>query len=249
MSDAYVDDIRLGDGSELYLVHPKQPNGAAVLFLHWFDEAPNANRAQFLDEAKTLAAVGVTSALPQLAFPWHSAPTDAEDDLRRIEAEVGKLREACALLDESEGVERIGLVGHDFGAMHGMQLFGNVALNCAVVIAAVPRWSDWFLPFWRIASDRYDYMRQLSHFDPITAVGRADMPLLFQFGNADFYIAPMTAQELYAAAPEPKQMVSYESGHAMESEDIRDERLRFLAEHLSLDLTRTQRKNPRAPTL
>lgn len=229
-----VDDVRLDGGSELYLVRPKVSSGAGVLFLHWFDEAPNANRTQFLDEAQQLAALGVSSALPQLVFPWQSSPIDADNDLRRIEAEAGKLREAYALVAEADGVERIAMVGHDFGGMHGMQLFGNVALTCAVMIATTPRWSDWFLPFWPIESDRYDYMRQLGEVDPIAAVSRANMPILFQFGTADFYIAQMTARELYAAAPDPKQMISYESGHAMDHQDIREDRLHFLTENLDL---------------
>lgn len=237
MSVFTVDDIRLGDGSEMYLVSPLRSTGAAILFLHWFDEAPNANRTQFLDEAKTLAGLGVTSALPQLAFPWASPPTDTERDLRRIESEVEKLREVQILLEGLEGVEELALVGHDFGAMYGMQLFGEAELSCAVLVAPTPRWSDWFLPFWAIESDRYDYMRGLSNVDPITALSRADTPLLFQFGNADFYISAMTAHELYSAAPEPKQMISYESGHAMNDAKIRADRMEFLARNLDLDGT------------
>lgn len=236
MSGFEVEDSRLSDGSELYLVQPSRQDGVGILFLHWFDEAPNANRTQFLEEAKVLANLGVTSALPQLAFPWKSPPTDTDSDMERIEAEVARIREAYDLLRE-RGAERVALVGHDFGAMHGMLLFGEVPLTCAVLIAPTPRWADWFLPFWPIESDRYDYMRSLGRLDPIAAVVRADMPLLFQFGDSDFYIAQMTARELFAKAPDPKQMVNYDSGHAMEGDDIRADRLNFLASNLGLDPT------------
>lgn len=68
----------------------------AVLYLHWFDEAPNANRTRFVDEARELTQLGVTSLLPQLMFPWASAPADAGTDLRRIEDERSALRAALA---------------------------------------------------------------------------------------------------------------------------------------------------------
>ena len=125
MVDFEVEDGRLSDGSELYLVRAAQPSGVGVLFLHWFDEAPNANRTQFLEEAKALARFGVSSVLPQLGFPWATPPTDIESDLAEIEKEANRVREAYDLL-QCGGVDRIGLVGHDFGAMHGMLLFGEV---------------------------------------------------------------------------------------------------------------------------
>ena len=119
-------------------------------------------------------------------------------------------------------------------------------LDCAVLIAPTPRWADWFLPFWPISSDRYDYMRRLHNVDPITAISKADAPLLFQFGDADFYIAAMTARELYAAAPDPKQMINYSTGHAMDNETIQADRLNFLAANLDLTgIARTSRLHRR----
>lgn len=222
------------NGIELYLVRPTNPVGAGVMFLHWFDEAPNANRSQFLEEAEALAQAGVTSVLPQLTFPWHAPPTDTEGDLTRIREEVARLHDVYSLLASTDAVDpsRLALVGHDFGAMHGMALFGETDLACAVLIAATPRWSDWFLRFWPIESDRYDYMSAMSRVDPISTVSQADCPLLFQFGTDDFYIAPMTGLELFQAAPEPKQLLSYDADHAMGPTQIRDDRLGFLAESL-----------------
>ena len=47
-----------------YLVGPESPAtdpGPALLAWHWFDtEAPDGDRTQFLDEAVTLAGLGVT---------------------------------------------------------------------------------------------------------------------------------------------------------------------------------------------
>lgn len=94
-------------------------DGAAVLYLHWFDEAPNANRTQYLEEVTRLAEVGVVSLLPQLTFPWHSVPTDTDRDLGRIKSEREFLHAAHVVLSDTKGVDanRIAVVGHDFGAM------------------------------------------------------------------------------------------------------------------------------------
>ncbi len=236
MAQSRTDEIDI-DGDEAYLVRPMVATGGAILFLHWFDEAPNANRSQFLAEAQDLAQRGVTSLLPQLTFPWRSPPSDTENDLRRIEEEISRLEGACETLVATEGVDasRLVLVGHDFGAMHGMGLFGRVDLAGAVLIAPTPRWSDWFLTFWPIESDRWDYMRALHPVDPIATVGAAACPLLFQFGTTDFYIAPMTGQELFHAAPEPKELERYETGHSMDLGAIRMDREAFIARALGLD--------------
>lgn len=240
MAEHTVEDNRDDDGSEWYLVRPAELTGAAVIFLHWFDEAPNANRGQFLEEAMSLADSGVTSVLPQLTFPWHEPPTETDHDLAQIRAEMGRLRATHNRLSSLDGVDpsRVALVGHDFGAMHGMTLFGVVDLASAVLIAPTPRWSDWFLRFWPISSDRYDYMRALSVVDPISTVTGADCPILFQFGKEDFYIAPMTGLELVEAAPEPKEQISYQTDHEMISPDARADRTRFLIETLGLDKER-----------
>jgi dienelactone hydrolase len=236
MSNGHVvEDLQLADGSEFYLVRPQDtPIGSGLIFLHWFDEAPNADRTQYLEEAATLAASGVVSALPQLSFPWRAPPTDADSDLARIDEEAVRVLQVHDALMSVPGVDRsrVGLVGHDFGAMHGALLFGEVELAAAVLIAPTPRWPDWFLRFWPITGDRFDYMRQLSAVDPITRIPEADCPLLFQFGSHDFFIAPMTGLELFGAAPEPKTILTYETGHSMDEPGIKAERGSFLAESL-----------------
>ncbi|MGB7860601.1 MAG: hypothetical protein WBM90_08900 [Acidimicrobiia bacterium] len=236
---ALVEDSRSSAGREHYLVRPPgSANGAAVLYLHWFDEAPNANRSQYLEEAKQLAELGVVSLLPQLAFPWHSAPSDIDSDLTRIRAEVEYLSAAYQLLAGAEDVDstRIGVVGHDFGAMYGMLLLGVFEPGCAVLVAATPRWADWFLRFWPVDSDRFDYMRSLHEVDPITVLEVAKCPLLFQFGKQDFYIAAMTGLELYEAAPDPKRMLSYDTGHEMDGDEIMTDRVGFLSERLGFTI-------------
>lgn len=234
-----VDDVTTADGHELFLVAPvAAPVGPGLIFLHWFDEAPNANRTQYLDEARQLARQGVVSILPQLSFPWHEIPRDIEHDRWCIEGEVSFLNEVHGLLTGVDGVEanRVAVVGHDFGAMYATLLIRSIGVRCAVLVAPTPRWSDWFLPFWPIESDRFDYMRALHPFDPIVALTEISCPVLFQFGTDDFYIAPMTGSEIYQAANEPKQLSRYPATHAMDLDEIGADRMTFLVEHLALDV-------------
>jgi pimeloyl-ACP methyl ester carboxylesterase len=236
VSDPRVTDLTFGDGGEAYLVEPADGGaGGAVLFLHWFDpEAPDGNRTQFLEEAKELArADGAVSLLPQGRFPWSSAPSDSEADVARIRAEVDTLCDALDLLASRDDVQpgRIGLVGHDFGAMHGTILAAeDDRIAAAVLIAAVPRWGDWFLPFWPIRGDRHDYLRALAAVDPITRVAElAPRPVCFQFARDDFFIAQMTGLEFHSAAGDPKELHAYDGAdHAMRIAQARVERAAFL---------------------
>jgi pimeloyl-ACP methyl ester carboxylesterase len=239
---ARTHDFRIEDDAEAYLVEPVGGGtGAALLFLHWFDtEAPDGNRTQFLPEAEALARDhGVVSILPQGRFPWAGAPTDAEADAARIRAEVERHRAALDVLAERPDVDagRIGLVGHDFGAMHGTILAAEDArLAAAVLIAATPRWGDWFLPFWPIAGDRYDYLRVLDPLDPISRIGElSPRPVCFQFARGDFFIASMTGLEFHNEAGDPKELHAYEADHGVRVPEARSDRVAFLSEHLRLD--------------
>ena len=241
LDGARIHDLRLADAGEAYLVEPMDGGrGAAVVFLHWFDtEAPDGNRTQFLDEAVALAREhGVVSILPQGRFPWAEAPTDVEADSRRIRAEVAGHRRAVDLLAARGDVEegRLGLVGHDFGAMHGIVLAAeDERIVSAVVIAATPRWGDWFLPFWPIAGDRWDYLRAMHSLDPVTRIGDlAPRPVCLQFAKGDFYIADMSGLELHRAAGEPKEIHAYPADHAVRDPQARVDRMAFLVRTLDL---------------
>jgi pimeloyl-ACP methyl ester carboxylesterase len=239
---ARVDDIVVADGREAFLVAPRAGGrGAGVLFLHWFDtEAPDGDRTQFLAEAEQLARDhGVVSVLPQGRFPWAGAPTDGATDAERIRAEVEAHRAALDVLAARTDVDesRIALVGHDFGAMHGTLLAADdPRIAAAVLIAATPRWGDWFLPFWQIAGNRHDYLRALAPLDPISRVGDlSPRPVCFQFARSDFFIASMTGLEFHGAAADPKELHAYEADHGMRVPEAASDRRAFLAAHIGLD--------------
>lgn len=241
-----VRDIRLdapaGDTIEVFLIEPAVIDARSprpgILFAHWFDtEAPNGNRTEFVDEAVDWARRHRAAAiLPQLTFPWSGDPTGSAADGERIVAEVTRLRRCLDLLAARPAVDagRIAVVGHDFGGMHAI-LLGPVDRRAAayVLIAAVPRWGDWFLPFWIIDEDRVDYLRGMRPFDPIEHIGKvAPARVLLQFGERDFFIAPMTGLELRRAGGDGVELKAYEAEHDMAVPDALADRTAFLEEVL-----------------
>ena len=249
---ALIRDIRLspppgGDAAgpiEAYLVEPEIVDARTprpgLLFAHWFDsEAPNGNRTEFLDEAADWARRHRAAAiLPQLTFPWAADPTGSDADAERIVAEVTRLRRCLDLVVARPAVEavRLGVVGHDFGGMHAALLATVDRRPVAyVLVAAVPRWGDWFLPFWPIEEDRIDYLRAIRPLDPIKHVGAAaPARILFQFGRHDFYIAPMTGREFARAAGDAAELKAYDAEHDMALPEIVADRTAFLERELRL---------------
>ncbi len=247
---ALVDDVVYDapDGSEVaaYLVRSERPTGTApgtragILMWHWLDsEAPDGNRTQYLDEAAALARAGAVCLLPQGRFPWSAPPSGSEPDRAAIRAEVGRLRAGLDLLAERPDVDRgrLGVVGHDFGGMYAtLAAAEEDRLKALVLVAATPRWGDWFLTFWDFDEDRIDYLRAMRPLDPIERIGRVSpAAVLFQFGKRDFYIAAMSGLEFHGSAPDDSELLTYDAGHDMRLPEIRADRAAFLARVLGLD--------------
>lgn len=244
---ARIDDVVFtgldGLDVEAYLVHPTGSGAvdarAGIVMWHWLDsEAPDGNRTQYLDEAAELAVAGAVCLLPQGRFPWSAPPTGSLHDTAAIGAEVGRLRAGLDLLAARPDVDagRLGVVGHDFGGMIAtLVAAGEDRLKALVVVAATPRWGDWFLVFWDLGEDRIDYLRAMRPIDPIEAVGRsAPATVLFQFGRQDFYIAAMSGLEFHGAGPAGSELLTYDTGHDMRLPEIRADRSAFLARVLGL---------------
>ncbi len=109
-----------------YLVKPHGEGPfAGVIYLHWLG-AGNSTRAQFLDEAVAMAQRGAIGLLVQGYFPWMANPAGDERDRPLITGQVAELRRAIDFLLVQPGVDpdRLGFVGHDFGATYGGTLAG-----------------------------------------------------------------------------------------------------------------------------
>ena len=210
---------------------------AGILFLHWLGEH-HSDRTQFLSEARGYAQAGVRCLLPAGRLPWGPDPVDPGTDIANLEIEQARLGVALDRL--AKGLPKgtpLALVGHDFGAMHGLVLAARrSSFKAAVLIAATPRWGDWFLRFWKVDADRFDYLRRLAPYDPVTLAPQLRAKTLWQFSERDYFIAPMSAVELARAAPhdgEPR-IEWYGADHAMRSSRARAARRRFLDAELRL---------------
>ncbi len=62
----------------------------------------------------------------------------------------------------------------------------------------------------------------MAPLDPVKFIGAAVGPVLMQFGKSDHYVPEAKANEFFAAAKEPKQILWYESGHGLNDDAIKD---------------------------
>lgn len=249
--DVEFDGAKGDERVQAYLVRPAAPgepaprSRAAILYVHWFDPSqPDSNRTQFLGEAKAMAGRGVVSLLVSTfwsdpaRYDRRTWQTDFDNTLRQVRS----LRRALDILVAQPGVdpERVALVGHDYGAMHGaVAAAGDPRIKALVFIAGAPRFPDWYsfgsatgVPK---GADRGNWQRQFAAIDPINVIGLSSARFFLQFGEQDFYTPRRAFVALYEATSEPKRLATYESEHEMRHAIIRHDRDTWLAEQLRLE--------------
>lgn len=235
-----------GRGVRAYLVTPvevgRSQRSAAVLFLH---PGPGS-RATFLAEAVALAGMGAVSLLvdapwaDSTAAAWGQAVTDPEEAVREHIRTVIDLRRGLDLLLARKDVDpdRIGFVGHSFGALIGAVLAGvDRRLRAAVLMAGTGRFADVAavnLP--DLQGEKFEhYRRTLAELDPAVWVGRAaPAALFFQAALRDEFFTEEQAREFFEQANEPKSLEWYDAGHLLD-EAARRDRVAWLAGQLALE--------------
>jgi dienelactone hydrolase len=228
-----------------YLVRPAWRNGpyAGVLFGHWYDYAPNSNRTEFLNEAIAFARQGVVSVLPNMLwssqqwFPQRSW----KDDFASTVGQARDLRRSLDLLLAQGGIDpnRIAVVGHDFSAMHAALVAAvETRVKAWVLIAGTTRWANWYLfgaadgvP---TGAARAAYLAELAPIDPINTIGHTSAPVMFQFGEQDFFTPRDNFMRFYRASSKASRIATYASEHAMTASPIRLDRRLWLSEQLEL---------------
>jgi len=243
--DALVRDITFvpaGQPVKACLVSPAAKMSAphaAILYVHWLGEPKTTNRTEFLDEAVALADRGVVSLLVDTMWAepkWYSRRVPEEDYDRSVR-QVIELRRAMDLLLAQPGIDlqRVALVGHDFGAMYGMIASAqDRRAKTYVFMAAVPRLVDWFL-FQQQPRDLEAYKKQLAALAPVSFVSElAPASLFFQFANHDKYVSAAQATEFYAAAAPRKHMATYEAEHDLHTPEVASDRVAWLKRELNL---------------
>jgi fermentation-respiration switch protein FrsA (DUF1100 family) len=160
------------------------------------------------------------------------------DDIQNSIEEVVNIRRAIDLLLSLPNIDadRFALVGHDFGGMYGV-LAGSLDLRPThyVVMAATPRFPDWYLYGPRMEGEARDiFIRQFSELDPVTHIPNlSPAPVFFQFGTDDAHVSKERAEEFFQSAMEPKEMKMYEAGHGLNNEAASD-RIKWLKGKLAL---------------
>lgn len=249
--DVEFDGAKGAERVQAYLVRPAAAGSAsargslaAILFVHWFGPPePDSNRTQFLDEARALARRGTVSLLVSTfwsdpaRYERRTWQTDFDNSLRQVRS----LRRALDILVAQPGVDpqRVALVGHDYGAMHGAVVAAvDARIRSFVFIAGAPRFPDWYsfgsatgVPK---GEERAAWQRQFAAIDPVNVIGLSPARFFLQFGETDFYTPRRAFLSLYEAAPEPKRLATYESEHEMRHAIIRQDREHWLAEQLEL---------------
>ena len=212
-----------------------------VLFVHWYEpSSADSNRSQFVEEARSLAARGAICLAVETMWsdPDYFTKRTQADDMRLSGEEVANLRRFIDYLSSQPGADlsRFALVGHDFGGMYGL-LAGSLDRRPThyVVMAATPRFPDWFLYAPRLeGEERAAFMREFEPLDPILHAARlAPAPLLFQFGTDDPHVPRERAEEFFEAAGTPKEARYYDCGHGLNDSATRD-RLAWLIDKLGL---------------
>ena len=214
---------------------------AALLYVHWYEpESRDSNRSQFVEEAKEMTQSGAVCLLIETAWsdPDFFLKRTQEDDPRISIEEVVNIRRALDLLLAEPGVDpaRVAVVGHDFGGMYGV-LAGSLDQrpNSYVIMAATPRFPDWYLYAPRLEGEVRDaFVRQMSEVDPITHIGNlSPASIFFQFGRDDPHVPEERAEEFFAAAKEPREIKRYDSGHGL-NDHAMDDRKVWLKQKLRL---------------
>ncbi len=219
------------------VVPPGEGPFAGLVFMH----GGPANRAQFLSEAVQLAKMGAVSILidapPSRPEPWRREPDISDPtDYRAMQIEtIIDLRRAVDLLVSRPDVDadRIGFIGHSYGAILGGVLAGvEHRIKAYVLMTAYPRFADAFPPQYRTR----EYMQIMDPIDPIHYIGHAaPSALFFQYGFYDESIPPELALECIDEASEPKLIMWYHAGHMLNT-DASYDRAEWLTTQLGLDL-------------
>lgn len=223
---------------EAFIVRPPGSGPfAGLLYFHWLGK-PRGDRTEFLEEAVALARDGVVSVLVQGYFPWKEPPKDGSADRQQVIDQVIDTRRAMDLLLAQPDVdmERLGYVGHDYGAMYGAILAAvDARAKAYVLVAGLGDFAAWSLKYWphTAAAGEAAYRRAVADVDPINFIGlAAPASLLFQFAKRDIYITEAAAAEFFDQASAPKDVRWYDAEHDLHVEAAARDRNEWLRRRL-----------------
>ncbi len=238
-----IDDITIdvpgGPSVAAYVVRPAghlaPQSQAGILFLHWLGDSHN-DRTEFLGEAVTLAGQGVVSVLPQGTFPWVGDPVGTKQDVVAVKAQQAADQQALDTLADIPAVDpaRIGLVGHDYGAMYGALVADSDSRVSAMVLETPDaRFGNWFAKYWLQlhGPDRAHYLAMFKGLDPVDHTARLGDQVLFQWAGKDIYIGAKVRDLFAVSSPDAKVTLYPNADHQLDDAALA-ERDAFLADQL-----------------
>jgi dienelactone hydrolase len=234
-----------------YLVGPAgRERCAGIVFGHW----SYGNRTEFLPEAILYARAGVVSLLVDdldvRPAPWRrNAPGSEPEAVREnFIQSVVDLRRGIDVLQARSEVDpnRIAYVGHSSGAHWGAILSAvDRRLKTVVLMAGVPAEKTILME-----SDDPDYVnfrattpkeqldkyfRIISPLDAINYVPHSrPTPLLFQFARFEQYFGEAAMKQYEQAASDPKLVLWYDSGHALNDVRALVDRAKWLQRYIGM---------------
>ena len=224
---------------------------AGLVYLH----GSETWRDDFLDEAIAMAHGGAASLVIDAPFARTGDDRryaladfgDPEDERAMTAQAIVDVRRAYDVLSARDDVDpqRLGFVGHSWGASLGVVLAAVDARPSALVlITGRPSWTgflaasdeDWVARERERTGDAaWDrYLRLMAPLDAMAEIGNVDGSRLYlQYGTADAVVPPDISAELIDAAAGARADL-YEGGHALDDAATAD-RTAWLVDRLALE--------------
>jgi dienelactone hydrolase len=193
----------------------------AVLYLHCGHSA-SCTKSQFSFEMIELAGEGIASlAINGPLLRMSKANFDPEPMFIYTVLDIRRGIDLLSSLPEIDP-DRVGFVGHSYGATTGGILAGVEArIRAFVLMAGHAQISE------------LDGPASIAYLDAVNYIGQASpAAVYFQFAEEDLFISREAAEFFYQAASEPKTISWYPTGHDFNSAAMYD-RIAWLAEQLS----------------
>ena len=239
-----------GGAVPAYLVVPKRRGRfAAIVWGHWYwENSPQRNRSEFLDEAVALAQAGAVSLLTDgpIARPGHTQDPEPlnEQQATDLQQQVIDMRRAVDVLLARGDVDpaRLAYVGHSYNATVGGILSGVDRRFTAFVLMAgtlsdeIDLRSEEYRNFRaKVGPERFDaYVASHGWLDPGKFVAHAAPATVFlQYATQETFLTPARAREYAGKVSDPKRLELYDAPHALNAAARRD-RMAFLTEQLKL---------------
>ncbi len=225
-----------GEVEMTVIAPPGKAKHPTVLWLH--REGAEVKRAMFVQEAETLAMMGIASLLVELPFkqPYvHRANNNAGDAdvIRNAVIDARRALDWAATRPEFN-IDRVAVVGHRFGAWAGALLTAvDKRVDAALLMSPPGKPSGWLQVTEQAKAKKFRetfdkeawgaYLNSIEPLDPEKWIMFASPAKLhFQFASNDEWVQTLEQVDLYRAASQPKSRQMFEADELLNDEAKKD---------------------------